>query len=123
MPFAGRDSTLRTVQFLFFAALIVVVAATVMPSEAIPVSGTWDDKVLHFIAYFGLGLLGGTGWPERRHALLISMPLFGMSLEFAQGVMEFGRSFEWYDGLANACGAFAGVAASLIARRVLFPRS
>jgi len=121
--FLSEARLLRLTQFVFFLALIVVVAATVMPSPAMPVTVTWNDKVLHFIAYFGLGILGGTGWPERRYALLLIMPLFGMALESAQGLMAIGRFFDWYDGLANAVGAFAGVAASLLVRRILFPAS
>ena len=119
-PFISETYLLRLTQFLFFAALVVVVAATVMPVPSMPVSVTWNDKILHFIAYFGLGILGGTGWPARRYALLLTMPLFGMALEAAQGVMAIGRYFEWYDGIANALGAFAGVAASLAVRRILF---
>jgi VanZ family protein len=110
----------RVVQGLFFAALFVVTAATVMPAPSMPVEVTWNDKILHFIAYFGLGILGGTGWPERRTSLLIMMPLFGMALECVQGGLIPGRAFDWYDGVANALGAFAGVASSLIARRVVF---
>lgn len=121
MPlFLSETHLVRLTQFLFFMALIVVVLATVMPVPAMPVSVTWNDKILHFIAYFGLGLLGGTGWPSRRYALLLIMPVFGMALESVQGMMAIGRFFEWYDGIANAIGAFVGVAASLLVRRILF---
>lgn len=117
-----RDHTAlqRIVQGLFFAALAVVVAATVTPAPDLPVAITWNDKFLHFIAYFGLGLLGGTGWPARRSVLLIVMPLFGLALEGVQGGMVPGRSFDWYDGLANALGALAGVGLSVLARRMIF---
>lgn len=105
---------------LFFAALAVVVILTVMPAPDVPITFSLNDKLLHFIAYFGLGLLGGTGWPDRRAALLISMPLFGMALECVQGGLVPGRAFDWLDGVANAVGAVVGVASSLIARRILF---
>ena len=110
----------KTVQALFFAALVVVVVGTVVPGSSIPSSGGLNDKVLHFIGYFGLALLGGTGWPDRRLALLLWMPLFGMALEVVQGVLIPYRAFEWYDGAANAAGAIAGIAASFLARRILF---
>ncbi len=110
----------RAVQTLFFLALIVVVIATVIPAPAMQVAITWNDKILHFIAYLGLGLLGGTGWPERRRSLLILMPLFGLALEFIQGGLIPGRSFDWFDAVANAVGAYFGVMISLVARRILF---
>lgn len=110
----------RVVQTLFFLALFVVVIATVMPAPVMAMTATWNDKVLHFIAYFGLGILGGTGWPEGRRSLLILMPLFGLTLEFVQGGFIPGRSFDWLDALANAFGAYAGVISSLLARRILF---
>jgi len=114
---------LKFVQSLFFIALSVVVAATVTPGPAIPFTFTWSDKILHLIAYFGLGLLGGTGWPERRMTLLIGMPLFGMALECVQGSLVPGRSFDWFDGLANATGVYVGYLTSLISRRILFAPS
>jgi len=114
---------LRLIQALFFLALLVVVVATVLPAPAIPVKFTWEDKILHFVAYFGLGILGGTGWPERRTALLIAMPLFGMALECVQGGLIPGRAFDWFDGIANVLGAYVGVTRSRITRRILFASS
>lgn len=111
---------MRAVQVLFFTALAVVIFATVLPAPAMPVQVTWNDKILHFIAYFGLGLLGGAGWPERRRSLLILMPLFGLALEFIQGGFIPGRAFDWYDAVANAIGAYFGVMSSLLVRRLLF---
>ena len=108
-------------QALFFSALIVVVLGTIVPGSSIPTPTEFNDKILHFVGYFGLGLLGGTGWPARRWSLLIWMPLFGMALELVQGVFIPWRSFEWFDGAANAAGAIAGIGASFLARRILFP--
>ncbi len=119
----GGVRMLRFVQSLFFLALCVVVISMVIPAAAVPDTFDISDKILHFIAYFGLGLLGGTGWPERRYSLIVTMPLFGMVLEFVQGGFVPGRSFDWFDGLANAFGAFAGIAASYTARKILFASS
>jgi len=116
----NQELLTKIVQALFFAALIVVVAATVAPAPVYPFVWTIHDKILHFVAYFGLGLIGGIGWPERRSALLVSMPLFGMALECIQGLMIVGRSFDWLDGLANAIGLFVGVVSSFPARRIIF---
>jgi len=113
----------KLVQALFFAALAVVVLGTVAPNPAIPTFFAWSDKALHFTGYFGLGLLGGVGWPRRRVHLFFWMPLFGMALEFVQGAFIPWRHFEWFDGVANAIGAMTGLAASFLARRILFMAS
>lgn len=115
-PWARRE---RTVQTLWFAALIVVVTATLLPStiKEIPVGHT--DKLLHFAAYFGLGALGGTGWPDQRVKLLVLMPLFGLALELVQGGMVTGRYFDSLDAVANAVGAFVGVAVSFALRQLV----
>jgi len=110
----------KTVQALFFAALIVVVLGTLAPGSSIPSPPIWNDKLLHFVGYFGLGLLGGMGWPDRRTTLFFLMPMFGMALEVIQGVFIPWRAFEWADGVANIVGAVAGIAASYLARRILF---
>ena len=123
LSFINPTQMERSVQTLFFLALIVVVTLTVLPGSSIKTEVSLNDKLLHFVAYFGLGILGGTGWTDRRRALLISMPLFGLALEGIQGGFVEGRAFDWYDGLANALGAFAGVAASLLSRRLLFAES
>lgn len=113
------ERIIQFVQVLFFAALAVVVAATVVPAPEMPVTVTWNDKLLHFVAYFGLGILGGSGWENRRAFLLLLMPVFGLGLEFVQGAFIPGRAFDWYDAVANAAGAFAGVASSLRLSRLL----
>ena len=110
----------KLVQALFFAALAVVVIGTIAPGPALPTPPKFNDKLLHFVGYFGLGLLGGTGWPERRTMLLLWMPLFGVALELIQGIFIPWRAFEWFGALANAVGAIAGIAASFLARRILF---
>jgi len=84
----------KAVQALFFAALIVVVLGTVAPGSSIPSSAVWNDKLLHLVGYFGLGFLGGTGWPDRRMVLFFLMPIFGMALEVIQGVFIPWRAFD-----------------------------
>lgn len=118
-----RSPLERVVQITWFAALIVVVSLTLLPGNSVSPPLSLNDKLLHFVAYFGLGILGGTGWPERRGLFLVAMPLLGLGLECTQGAFVPGRVFDWGDAVANAIGAFAGVASSVIARRLLFKDS
>jgi len=107
---------------LFLAALVVVVTGTLIPAAALVATESWTDKILHVVAFAGLGLLGGTGWPDRRGALLFALPLLGLGLEIVQGAAIPGRQFDWLDAAANTIGVAAGLLASLVAARLLFAR-
>ena len=120
IAFKNQELLTKIVQLLFFCALAVVVTGTVIPNPPVQASLFLSDKVLHFMGYLGLGLLGGTGWPVRRLSLLFWLPLFGIALEFVQGAFLPWRYFEWLDAGANAAGAILGIAASVVARRILF---
>jgi VanZ family protein len=80
------------------------------------------DKVLHFGAYFVLGVLLGAGWhgagrrPARAWLLLFAL-LLGVSDEVRQARMR-ARSGELTDWVADAAGATSGlILASRILRR------
>lgn len=74
-----------------------------------------SDKVLHFIAYFGLALLiginwtlrGEFGWRQRGIAFLL-IASFGVFDELTQ--IPVGRDGSVYDWLADCAGAVLGLA-------------
>lgn len=73
------------------------------------------DKVVHAIMFGGLLLMiyvdksrAGNWHPLRVFFMVVAMLaviLFGISIEFIQGSMDIGRSFDIYDILADAAGA------------------
>ena len=81
------------------------------------------DKLLHFIAYFGLsGFLCVAFKGDRRvltSTLLIA--LFGAVLELLQGCA--GRDPSLYDEMANTLGAVSGAAVGWLALRLLKAKS
>jgi len=96
--------------WLFPLALAVVVWGELKPSAHGPEG--WD-KVLHFLAYFGLAGLASVALGRTRPALWAGLALaaFGGGLEIVQAFV--GRDAEWGDELANIVGVLAGVAVGL----------
>lgn len=97
--------------FCILSAFVV----THMPPPARPAPMLINDKLLHFVGFFVLGLLTvwrlGDGerrlrWPAIAgwYAFLI---IYGI---FDEGTQELvGRSFEWTDWLADCSGAMVGM--------------
>ncbi len=86
----------------------------------------WADKLLHFACYGLLVLLARFAFRDpsgvRVAAWLVPglAMLYGCALEVAQGwLVQYQRSFEWGDMLANALGAwlFWAVSSALIPAR------
>jgi VanZ family protein len=102
--------------WLFPLALAVVVWGELKPSAHGPEG--WD-KLLHFLAYFGLAGLAAVAFGRIRAALWAGLALaaFGGLLEIVQSFV--GRDAEWGDELANVIGVCAGVAVGLAASALM----
>jgi VanZ family protein len=89
------------------------------------------DKLAHFLAFSGLGLLVCTLYLKRGNAQaisLLSMPLLIVSLfgiiEESYQMLIPGRQPDVFDLLADICGAlFAIILANLIARLIRYQQS
>lgn len=72
------------------------------------------DKVQHFLAYAVIAFLLCRGWPRLgNHWLWVIAVLCGGAAEIGQALFTTVRHPDWWDMLANALGAVAGV---LVAR-------
>jgi VanZ family protein len=73
------------------------------------------DKLIHFLMYTGLGWLVMWAFYKKhltkttRLLLFFSVPVWGALMELMQLFMHQGRSFSWFDILANLVGAILGV--------------
>ena len=73
------------------------------------------DKLIHLLMYAGLGWLIMWAFYKRnlskpiRIFLFLSVPVWGALMELMQLFMHQGRSFSWFDILANLVGAVLGV--------------
>ena len=101
----------RIARFLFAVGVVLVIAVSLAPREALPPVGLWD-KLQHFLAYGALTLLGGVAFPGRQRLLVLGgwLVLLGGALEFAQGQIP-GRFGSLGDALANALGVALVLAA------------
>jgi len=96
--------------FLFWPAILVVTWGELTPSLPHLEIHVWD-KLLHFIAYFGLTALAAVALRSQRLLLYGALGLiaFGGVLEIVQGLT--GRDAELLDEAANALGTLSGAAA------------
>lgn len=107
----------KTIFYCYLAFLILV---TQMPSKS---AGSiskisffkpfftfkYTDKIVHFFLFFCLAIL--VYYAYRLRFLLVFIFTFSVSflVEVAQHVLPFGRSFDWFDLLANALGTLTAI--------------
>src|SRR5665213_3499045 len=78
----------------------------------------FNDKVLHFTAYFCLSAMAAMAYRRRRPVALavVALICLGGALEILQGIV--GRDMSVYDEMANGAGAILG---AILARLVVEP--
>lgn len=93
-----------------------IVALSLLPPNDLPHVQLFAgfDKVVHFLMYFLFSvLLSWTLKTEVRSYRLVAVILasvaWGIMMEYMQRSMHLGRSFSWYDVLANCTGVISGV--------------
>ncbi|MEE8252188.1 MAG: VanZ family protein [Gemmatimonadales bacterium] len=91
--------------------LLFTPVASGLPSEYY----TWFDKVVHFVMFAGLALIGYWNVGSITLVVLFTVTLAG-GTELLQGFLPF-RSREIWDFLAGAGGALAGVGVLIIQAR------
>lgn len=112
----------RVVFIVFY--LSVIVALSLLPPNDLPHVNVFEgfDKVVHFLMYFPLAAL--LCWnlrveqnTNRAFIVLGASVLWGIFMEYMQRSMHLGRSFSWYDELANFAGASVGVVIYVLVTR------
>jgi VanZ family protein len=101
--------TLRiAVAILFWPVLALVIWGEVLAPEGLSIFAYFNDKVLHFNAYFIMAAMAAAAFRRRRGviAAVFSLILLGGVLEIVQQFT--GRDASVYDELANAVGAILG---------------
>jgi VanZ family protein len=93
--------------------VMIVAAALVvclLPSNDLPESLEWNDKLSHatghcLLALYFTGLVRKPGWWK----IFVFLLVFGIVVELAQYYMRAGREGDPIDVLANSCGAAVGL--------------
>lgn len=107
----------RLAFWIFWPALTLVVWGELTPH---PPRIDAPDKLLHFLAYFGLSGIATTALSRHVVAIVAGLIALGGALEILQ--MFTGRDAEWLDEAANAVGAVLGALAGLVFLRVVGSR-
>lgn len=69
------------------------------------------DKVVHFAAFFILGFLLKATFPKIRFSIYITLIItYGLLTEVLQGVMQWGRTMEFLDLVADTLGGLLALA-------------
>lgn len=93
---------------LFWPALALVIWGEVFAPMHLHLLDRVNDKILHFIAYFGLAVMVAAAFKGRRGAVwaVLGLIVMGGVLEIVQGYV--GRDMSLGDELANTSGALIG---------------
>ena len=103
---------------------------SLLPPQDFPKIPLFDgaDKVVHIIMYFIFSML--SSWALKtelyRSRILFIIPStigWGILMEIFQLEMHIGRSFSWYDALANTAGVALGTIIYLVLTRNAFKSS
>lgn len=106
--------SIRIVLVIIYVACIA--ALSLLPPQDFPKVPLFEgaDKVIHFLMYFIFSIL--FCWAIKTELnyywLFFIIPAtigWGIMMEYLQQSMHIGRSFSWYDILANSVGVVAGV--------------
>ena len=93
---------------------LVLVIATFINLSGVPSLGSsFDDKIYHFAAYFGLAILWITYFKpiKKKYTLVVvfvCVVLFGVALEIIQHQLNPNRTYDNLDLLANCLGVVVG---------------
>ncbi len=112
-------------RFLLVILYIGCIAAlSLLPPQDLPKVQLFKgaDKVVHFMMYLIFSVLGcwALKAEENRYGIWLIIPVaigWGILMEYVQLELRMGRSFSWYDILANTTGVAVGIIIYVFASR------
>lgn len=107
----------QPVRILLVLLYICCIAAlSLLPPNDLPQIPLFPgaDKIIHFMMYFIFSIL--SCWALRTEKnyyrlffIVVGTIGWGILMEYIQRTMHVGRSFSWYDALANSLGVLVGI--------------
>jgi len=95
---------------LFYPALLLVIWGELAgpDPQVLGLLALFNDKLLHFLAYFALAAMAAAAFRERRPVFFagVALMVLGGVLEILQGFT--GREVSVYDEIANVAGVLVG---------------
>ena len=103
---------------LFFITTLAILLLTLMPPDNLGSHSLFDyDKLGHFMMFFCWTLIYGILSFARKGSkktnlitIFVIASVFGITIEFLQRIMPYGRSAGMYDAVADILGSFSAVA-------------
>ncbi|MGY4514901.1 VanZ family protein [Lysobacter sp. HA18] len=97
---------------LWIAMYVAITIGSLLPAHDLP-SPVFEgmDKVEHALGYAVLAAYGTWLYPTRWLRVLVTVIVFGIAIEIAQGLFTTSRSADPLDALADAIGAALAQAA------------
>ncbi|PDH51146.1 MAG: hypothetical protein CND00_03640 [Cryomorphaceae bacterium MED-G14] len=95
-----------------YSIIIVIISLTPIPESTPRFKFFEIDKLIHFIIYLIFVISWGFVFNIKNLSLirlLLFSIIFGITLEFLQDLLPFGRYFNFYDILANMAGVIIGI--------------
>jgi len=107
--------------YMFWPAVLLVAWGELTPNPPDFTALVWD-KILHFIAYFGLAGMATVALDARRPAVwaVLALICLGGLLEVLQGLT--GRDPDVFDQVANTIGAVLGGGCGWLLMTMLEPK-
>jgi VanZ family protein len=96
------------IRVLFWVAIGVLFYLALMPADDVEPMMLVSDKVAHFIAFLGLGILGTWSYPQTKIPVVLGLILYGAVIEGAQSLTS-SRSAEWADLIADTTGVLCSL--------------
>jgi VanZ family protein len=95
---------------LAWGCTLLIAVLCLMPSERLVVAQQLNDKVEHLLAFGALAFVW-RGAGRARQWVALSLVLYGLAIEMAQGMLpaSFHRSADVRDALADALGVLLGL--------------
>lgn len=115
--------------FRILSGILAVILASVIAQQSLSVSNAQGaiphlDKLVHLIAYGALGTFALPALPRLSPILVfIGLGLFGITIEFLQGVMGLGRTADILDAVSNLAGLALAVLFWVIMTKIAKPVS
>lgn len=100
-------------KYFFYFYLSLVLFTTLLPSKELKQSFTdgfifnGADKIVHVLLFFFLAFFYDGAFEQKISSKTIVLIIIGLCIEVLQEKLNWGRSFEWNDLLADVLGALS----------------
>ncbi len=110
MSFKASLNRFFSNKYMALAITLIIFVLCTLPSKEIPLSGGFNDKTAHFLAFGAWAFCWQAAFGRYMQTIIAGI-LYGIFIEFWQSILpeSFHRSFDWYDAVADGVGVLIGI--------------